>query len=81
MGKHRQQPRHAYLLRGWQEESPSFDDTVEWRFSVEELLSKRWRKGFTSIQDLLDFLEAELACAGSATPESGCDEKTESSWE
>lgn len=60
MNRHRRGRRHAYLLRCWQEVSPSFDDTVEWRFSIEEVLGERWRRGFTSIQDLLDFLETEL---------------------
>lgn len=74
MSKHKHHPSHAYLLRCWQEESPSFDDSSEWRFSVEEVLNEKWRRGFTSIQDLFDFLEAELTCTGNATLESGRDD-------
>ena len=60
MSRHGRQRRQAYLLRCWREESRTFDEGVEWRFSVEEVLSEKWRRGFTSIQDLLDFLETEL---------------------
>ena len=60
MSKHRRQPRQAYLLRCWQEEGRSFDEGIEWRFSVEEVLDEKWRRGFTSIQDMLDFLETFL---------------------
>ena len=76
MSRHKHQRRHAYLLRCWQEESRSFGDTIEWRFSVEEVLNEKWRRGFASIQDLFDFLEAELTCTGHATSESGCDDDT-----
>jgi hypothetical protein len=51
----------AYLLRCWQEgEAPPGKEPL-WRFSVEEILHERRRKGFSSLEALIAFLRAELA--------------------
>lgn len=51
----------VYLLHCWQEGSGEPDGEDRWRFSIEEVLHKRWRRGFTSVDALVDFLKAELA--------------------
>jgi hypothetical protein len=53
-------PNRAYLLRCWLEEKDTPDDRSGWRFSVEEVLHGRRRKGFGSLTALFDFLQAEL---------------------
>lgn len=50
----------AYLLRCWQEGSGEPEGENRWRFSLEEVLHKRWRRGFSSLDGLVDFLKAEL---------------------
>lgn len=60
MSKRAPPPRHAYLLRCWQEKISAFGAENQWRFSVEEVLHKRRRRGFTSVETLFDFLKAEL---------------------
>jgi hypothetical protein len=54
-------PYRAYLLRCWQEGGAAPGEEPFWRFSVEEILSERRRKGFTSLGALIAFLQAELA--------------------
>lgn len=51
----------AYLLRCWREQDATFGECPQWRFSVEEVLHERRRKGFASLEALLAFLRAELA--------------------
>jgi hypothetical protein len=51
----------AYLVRCWREKSAS-DEEHPWRFSVEEVLHKRRRKAFSSLEALFAFLRDELAC-------------------
>jgi len=50
----------AYLLRCWQEGEAAPGEEPRCRFSVEEILHKRRRKGFDNLEALLDFLRAEL---------------------
>jgi hypothetical protein len=52
----------AYLMRCWRDKSSS-DEEHPWRFSVEEVLHERRRKGFSNLEALFAFLQAELACS------------------
>ncbi len=45
----------AYLIRCWQE-----GDKPCWRFSVEEVLHERRRRGYVDLETLIAFLRAEL---------------------
>jgi hypothetical protein len=51
----------AYLLRCWREEQAAPDGKPGWRFSVEEVLHERRQRGFTSLESVLGYLQAELA--------------------
>ena len=51
----------AYLLRCWQEVEAAPGKEPHYRFSVEEILHKRPRRGFDSLDALVVFLRAELA--------------------
>ena len=51
----------AYLLRCWREEGASPNGQPRWRFSLEEVLPQRQRRGFGSLEALFAFLQAELA--------------------
>jgi hypothetical protein len=51
---------HAYLVRCWQEGKAVTDGKPQWRFSLEEVLHERRRFGFTSLKELVAFLESEL---------------------
>jgi hypothetical protein len=53
----------AYLLRCWREESAAPGGSSAWRFSLEEVLRERRRRGFSSLESLFAFLRAELADA------------------
>jgi hypothetical protein len=50
----------AYLLRCWREEQAAPDGSSRWRFSVEEVLHERRRWGFSSLESLFTFFQAEL---------------------
>jgi hypothetical protein len=52
--------RRAYLVRCWQEGAPDSNGMPQWRFSVEEVLHKRQRRGFDSLEALVAFLRDEL---------------------
>jgi len=54
-------PYRAYLLRCWREGEVAPGQEPHWRFSVEEILNERRRKGFSSLGVLIAFLRAELA--------------------
>ena len=54
-------PHRAYLLRCWREGEAAAGQEPVWRFSVEEIVPERRRKGFSSLEALLAFLRAELA--------------------
>ncbi len=49
----------TFLLRWWREKGSSARDRSAWRFSLEEVGQSR-RHGFSSLQALSDFLDAEL---------------------
>lgn len=59
--KEKKRPRRAYLLRCWQEGEATPGKEPTWRFSVENVLHKRPRQGFDSLEALVAFLQAELA--------------------
>lgn len=51
----------AYLLRCWREEEATPGNESFWRFSVEEILHERRRKGFNNLGALIAFLRTELS--------------------
>jgi hypothetical protein len=57
-------PHRAYLLRCWREGEALAGQEPFWRFSLEEVVPERRRKGFSSLEALLAFLRAELAGEG-----------------
>ncbi len=61
MHREKNHPYRAYLLRCWREGKAATDQESPWRFSVEEILGERRRKGFSSLGALITFLRAELA--------------------
>jgi len=62
MSKETNPSYRAYLIRCWRDRSGS-DEEHPWRFSVEEILSERRRRGFGSLEALVAFLQAEFACS------------------
>lgn len=61
-------PDRAYLIRCWQEGDAA---ELRWRFSAEEVLHERRRRGFADLASLLEYLRANLSRAelGSAGEE------------
>jgi len=53
-------PDRAYLIRCWQEGEDAPGAAPRWRFSAEEVLHDRRRRGFADLASLLAFLRAEL---------------------
>jgi hypothetical protein len=53
-------PYRTYLLRCWREDNTSPNQIPMWRFSVEEVLGKRGRRGFASFEEVVAFLRKEL---------------------
>jgi len=51
----------AYLLRCWQENG-------QWRFSVETIGPQRQRRGFSSLENVVDFLRSQLSSPDMTTP-------------
>jgi hypothetical protein len=64
MHDEKKSPYRAYLLRCWQEGETTLGEEPHWRFSIEEVLHKRRRQAFSSVQALAAFLETELADFG-----------------
>ena len=61
-------PRYcAYLLRCWETPGQRPARPTTWRFSVEDIHTGE-RRGFASVQALIDFLETELASEEEAVP-------------
>ena len=54
-------PQRAYLVRCWCEQPSAYVGESFWRFSVEEIVPQRRRRGFGSLDALIAFLRAELA--------------------
>jgi hypothetical protein len=54
-------PQRAYLVRCWCEQHSATVGESSWRFSVEEIVPQRRRRGFGSLDALIAFLRAELA--------------------
>ena len=57
----RRDHHRAYLLRCWQEGARDAGAIPRWRFSVEEVLHERQRRGFDGLEALIAFLREELA--------------------
>jgi len=53
--------QRTFLLRCWQEGRAISQRTPDWRFSVEEVLGQKDRRGFGHLEDIFDFLQTELA--------------------
>jgi predicted FMN-binding regulatory protein PaiB len=51
----------AYLIRCWHERNASPDASPTWRFSIEEVLGERHRRGFDDVESLIAFLLSELS--------------------
>ncbi len=51
----------AYLLRCWREGEVSGGEGPTWRFSVEEVLGERRRWGFGRLEEVMAFLQSDLA--------------------
>jgi len=66
MHREKSHPYRAYLLRCWRERGAAGKEPL-WRFSVEEILHERRRKGFSSLGVLIAFLRAELASGEEGT--------------
>jgi hypothetical protein len=49
------------LIRCWQEGKTDPGKAAYWRFSVEEVLHERYRKGFDSLESLIAFLHTEFS--------------------
>ncbi len=52
---------HAFLLRCWQEAVPGAGQDSTWRFSLIHFDGLQTKKGFACLDDLVDYLQAELA--------------------
>ena len=61
MHREKNYPYRAYLLRCWRETEADPGQEPPWRFSVEEILGERRRKGFSSLRALITFFRTELA--------------------
>jgi hypothetical protein len=66
MHREKNYPYRAYLLRCWRETEAAPGQEPPWRFSVEEILGERRRKGFSNLRALITFLQTELARAEEA---------------
>lgn len=57
---------HAYLLRCWQEGDTGTGGNLHWRFVVEEVLHERRSKGFSSLEEVMAFLQDALSASEDA---------------
>ena len=48
----------AFLLRCWQEGTAG--EGITWRYSLKEVLDERRQLGFADLQEVFDFLAAQL---------------------
>ena len=48
----------AFLLRCWREKA---DGGAEWRFTLVQINGGQTRQGFAGLEELMDYLSAELA--------------------
>jgi len=55
------EPPHyqVYILRLWQERPASFDRPATWRFSLENVLTRR-QQGFANLEKLVAFLQEQV---------------------
>jgi len=51
----------AFLLRCWQEPEAGPGGQPAWRFTLVQVGEERAKKGFASVEALLDYLREELA--------------------
>jgi hypothetical protein len=55
----KQPPYRVYVLRSWQERTPSAGTPAVWRFSLEDPTTRQ-RRGFADLAALTNFLAAEM---------------------
>ncbi len=73
MAGHDHPPRYqAYLLRCWQERSRQEAQTTLWRFSLEDPHTGH-RRGFTSLQAVVEALQQDIAAGGTPSPAVTCE--------
>lgn len=63
MGDKRNRLPRAYLLRCWQEGRVLRSDDIRWRYSLEQVLPERSRRGFDDLESLAAFLQGETSRA------------------
>jgi hypothetical protein len=51
----------AFLLRCWQETIPTAGMESSWRFSITHIDGLQKEKGFSSLEELLEYVQTELA--------------------
>ena len=61
MPKSNKQPYQAYMLRCWQEQDATADETAIWRFTLQAVAGEKVCWGFSSMEALVAFLEAKLS--------------------
>ena len=64
----RNRHHRAYLLRCWQEGRAAAGEERPWRFLVEDVLGQGSQRGFTDLDGLVAFLQAEFVDGGSELP-------------
>lgn len=50
----------SFILRCWQEEEANVDHQLDWRFSIQEIGTKRRQIGFNQLEQLFAYLEEQL---------------------
>jgi hypothetical protein len=69
MHREKDPPLRAYVLRCWHEGEVTPGAKQRWRFSVEEILQRRYRKGFDNLEALVAFLQEEFSVADGSSAE------------
>lgn len=64
-------PYRTYLIRCWQEGEASPGQEPHWRFWMEEIARQRHQKGFSSLEALFAFFQAELGYGEEESPQGG----------
>ena len=68
MGHKATGPYRAYVLRCWLEESPLSAKEACWRFSLEQVLKGRSRRGFGSLEAMIAYPRLALDAAAADPP-------------
>jgi hypothetical protein len=61
MSREKKHPHRTYLIRCWQNGETAPGQEPSWRFWMEEIAHERRQKGFSSLEALFAFFEAELS--------------------